>query len=162
MPIQTTSFPTNTPFFQSYAPYTLPSNKVPADVVGDMVSINLVPVEEPTVVTYSVGAEHSYEVLAIIKNISENTTLDITANFTNPALFVYYPSDLSFSLAPLEVKKFKVSINKDFLNSIGNRQPISTILTITVINKNNNSLIIRDITVEKISPEIIPPSIEIF
>lgn len=117
------------PSLVKYEPYTYPTGTDVCDVIGDMVSVDLQPILNPTNISYYVGAETTYSFTMTVKNLTSNATLRVRMPFNDQIFLVEggvrLPSavggvsrtTLDFMLTPRDQRTIQIQLNKSALNA---------------------------------------------
>lgn len=157
MPIlpNTLSQETN-PLFKSFTPYSLSAEEVVCDFVSDMVSVDIVPRNPATILTYDIGAENTYSETMFVKNLTSNATLQIVIEFDRQ---VFNVSEEIFELGPTQETSIEISLNKNGLNTLPGLNGETKEFTLKVTNLNNGSLIVKNTKVSPHVPRELPETI---
>jgi hypothetical protein len=159
------------PYLKEYIPYTIPTTQVVCDFIADMVSVNLQPRELPTNITYYVGAESTYNFTMTVKNLTLNTTLQVTLPFSDHIFSIegsrVLPSSIGgpnrtfvdFMLNPQEQRQIQITLNKSGLNSDSNYDIFELNLPLTIKNIVNGMLTVKESSVQLLNPTYLPQDI---
>lgn len=147
--VQNTLSGTNTPYFSSFLPFSVPQNTSATNNIFDMVSINYTkPVRPPTINT-GFGAENTYSFILQIKNITTNMQLSV--QLTSDNFFII--SENNFILGPGNTRGVNITTNTSHINdSVENPSQTSNI-KLLVRNITNNLAFIN------LSAERLPPAL---
>jgi hypothetical protein len=141
MPIvENTLTNTNTKFYNSFVPYREPTNTRATDKVSDMISVNYIRNLEATAIEYYMGAESIFSMDLQIKNITTNTTLEITVFSTE----FFTVADSKFILEPGITKTVFLQTNNKFINEQVDKFLQNLNVKIQVKNLTNNLTFIRN------------------
>jgi len=161
------------PYLVQYEPYAIPSGQLEPTSVTDMVSLDIQPVELPTVINYSIGAKNNYTFILNIKNITNNATLDVIVTlppqvFTSTQATILPPIPdfpqrqiINLTLTPQQQQQVQVSLNKKFLDTQSNYAKLETTLPVTIRSRTNSSVITKNINVSTLQKTTLPTTVNV-
>lgn len=139
------------PYLIEQIPYTYQGTLCQS--IDDMVSINLeqrTPVQE---VQYNISSPDDVEILLSVKNITNNTSLELVINFDQSAFKIYHENldgVHAIILPPNTTTTFAIKLNKTVLDS--SVTDVLSTIELSVKNIAEGQITTKDITVTRLDP----------
>jgi len=160
MPIQPQSNPT-IPYLRRFIPYQLNPSIVACDLIEDMVSYSLVSNQLNTI-NYYVGAADVENFMLEVKNLTEETVLEIIITFDSSVFLVgmmngvLTANPVTFSLNAKSQKNIVINVNKENLNSKSDYEIFNSAILLTVQNTPNGQLVTKNINTSRLQQQRLP------
>lgn len=152
----------NFPFFKSFTPYQVPQNQVLTENVLDMISVNYVPAQPKTNIEYNIATTSLYQIALQIKNLTVNSTLEITAIANNTSFLINSVDRYVFQLPAAQQRTITVQLNNSKLNAAAAiNQIINSNIILSVKNLSTNVLVLKNSTAQPLQQASLPSTITI-
>lgn len=157
----------NVPYLVEYQPYNVGSKEI-CENIQQMVTFNLRPLTAPTEINYFVGAETSYVTTLIVKNVTENATLDVQVQFDRDVFIINGMDDVStkknslaFTLNPENEYRSIIEIKKTDLDGNANYKEFASNIMLFITNRENGSIVVKNSQVGLLAEEYLPTQITV-
>lgn len=145
------------PFLINFIPH-----KFSGDVcqsIEDMVSVSAQQRAPVTSIDYNIGSLDDISLPMAIKNITNNTSLEISVSDTRNAFLLNNAPLIGYTvtLGPGETNSFTVTLNKQTLDSVSNS--FENILNVTIKNLTNGTVVTKNTTVSNLTVNFLDSTI---
>lgn len=132
------------PYFLNYTSFS--SNGIECRSIDDMVSISAIQKTPMTEINYNIGSEERLVLPYQIKNLTNNTRLEVSIKFDSNVFLVNSRSDIvSIILEAGQTRQFNITINSTNLDKlVGN---FKSIITVDIKNISNGTVVTKNIGV---------------
>jgi len=142
------------PFLIDFTPYEF--TDIECRSIEDMVSFSLQQTVPVSNIAYNIGSTGNIRILLQIKNVTNNTNLEIKFTF-DKNIFIIDGTESRVILQPSEVRGFNMELNKTQLNE--SLRSLLTKITVEVKNILNGTVVTKDISATTLTinnlPEIV-------
>lgn len=152
---------TNSPYFVSFQPNTIPSETISVTSVIDMISYSPEIPTSSILIDYNIGASDKYSFIYTIKNITTNTKISASMNtneyFTARVLTpIINVTSNGFVLNPSQTGSILVSLNTASLELKAGNQNINGAVTMSISNVGLPTQSLKNLTLSLIPIEKLP------
>jgi hypothetical protein len=147
-----------TDYFINHTPYQLDAGQEVIDNISSMYSINIEEKNTPLLVNQGFGSENTFTVTFRIKNLTENTDLEV--ELSSKENFITFDNNI-FIVLPMETRAVEIFLDKSKVNSLDGAKLISEQVTVSIRNIVTGQTTTRTASTSMLDKIVLPDEVTI-